>query len=196
MSVNDRFPQCETMSRRHGSPNCNFHWGYNMTRFCSFALSAVTALSLSVAPAPAAADGSDVAKVLAGLAVIGILAKAADDRRDRRKATAQTTYYPQYDSLDHRAGKRAIDGELRRLDQPRHARNFKKRPLPDRCLRVLDNDRGRDRLVYASRCLNRNYQFASRLPDYCQRFVRTSRGTRVVYGSRCLARDGWRVARR
>ena len=168
-----------------------------MTRFSSFALSAVTALGLSVAPAPASADSNDVAKVLAGLAVIGILAKVADDRRDRRKVNNQT-YYPDYGSVDNYSGRRAVEGELRRIDKPRRStqRGYKKRPLPDRCLRVLDNNRGRDRLVYASRCLNRTYQHAKKLPDHCQRFIRTSRGTRTVYGSRCLSRDGWRVARR
>lgn len=169
-----------------------------MTRFSSFALSATTALGLSVAPAPASADGDDIARVLAGLAVIGIIAKVADDRRDRRKDVSEESIYPRYGTVDHRRGVRTTDGELRRLGKPKRNRikGYKKRPLPDNCLRVVDNNRGRDRLVYVSRCLNRSYKFASKLPDHCQRFIRTYRGTRTVYGSRCLARDGWRVARR
>ena len=166
-----------------------------MKRISSIALSAVTALGIAVSPAPAAADSNDIAKVLAGLAVLGIVAKVADDRRDRRKAAAAAST-PYYGSIDHDG--RIIDGELRRIDEPRagKVRGYKKRPLPDRCLRVLENNRGRDRLVYANRCLNRNYQFASKLPEHCKRVIRTHRGDRVVFASRCLSRDGWRVARR
>ena len=169
-----------------------------MTRFSSLALSAATALGLAVTPAPAAADGDDIARVLAGLAVIGIIAKVADDRRDRRKAASQDSIYPRYGTVDNRRGIRTTDGELRRLGNPKQnrARGYKKRPLPDNCLRVIDSNRGRDRLVYVRRCLNRSYKFASKLPNHCQQVIRTYRGTRTVYGSRCLARDGWRVARR
>ena len=37
---------------------------------------------------------------------------------------------------------------------------------------------------------------ANRLPEFCKRQIRTSRGLRTVYGARCLARDGWQVTSR
>lgn len=170
-----------------------------MTRFTSFAAAAVAALGIALAPAPATADSSDIAKVLGGLAVLGIIAKAVDDRKDRKKAaraqSQQNTY--SWNNLDDRRGTRIIDGELRRVDRGRQGNQafFRDRPLPDRCLRLVDTNRN-DRLAYAKRCLNKRYEFVSQLPTFCQRQVRTSNGLRTIYGARCLARDGWKVASR
>ena len=167
-----------------------------MTRFTSLALSAVTALGLAVTPVPAAADGEDIAKALAGLAVLGLIAKTVNDRRDRREAATQSQSNIWID--EPRLG-RATDGRLRRIDEPRrnHAKRqgFKKRALPDRCLRIAETG-GRDRLVYVERCLQRNYKHADKLPGACERLIRTPRGLRTVYGARCLRRDGWKVASR
>ena len=160
-----------------------------MTNFKTLTVAAVTALGLTVTPMPAAADTSDAVKVLGGLAALAIAAKVIDDRRDRRAEQAT-----QFSVVDNRNSV----GTLRRLDRntvsTRSAR-IKRRPLPDRCLRVADTRRG-DRLVYVQRCLNNNFQFASRLPDHCQTAIRTNRGVRNVFGARCLSRDGWRVATR
>ena len=146
-------------------------------------------------PAPAHADTSDVARALAGIAAIALIAKAIDDRRDRKRSSGITAgnlgSYEQYD------GRRVIDGTIRRHD--RHLRRgghgIKKHPLPQACLRVIETSRG-DRLAYGARCVNRNFRFASRLPERCETVVRTPRGFRTVYGARCLRRDGWKVARR
>ncbi len=164
-----------------------------MLRFTKLALTGVTALGLAMTPVSASAN-EDLAKVLAGLAILGITAKIIDDRNDRRRKSTSTV--SRFDTIE--GGRRVIDGDLRRLDRDRGVRSprgARKTPLPDRCLRILDTSRG-DRLVYGERCLNRNYAFANKLPDRCERLVRTDRGLRTVYGSRCLARDGWKVARR
>ncbi len=152
-------------------------------------------MSLAMTPVSASAN-EDLAKVLAGLAVLGITAKIIDDRKDRRRNTVTTSRTSRFDTIE--GDRRIIRGDLRRPDQNRALRNTRparKKPLPDRCLRILDTDRG-DRFVYGERCLNRNYVYANRLPDRCERLVRTDRGLRTVYGARCLARDGWKVARR
>jgi len=163
-----------------------------MTNFKTLTVAAVAALGIAATPMPAAADGNDVAKVLGGLAALAIAAKVIDDRRDRRRdraeqATRQSVFKTQNDGIT-----------LRRLDRDKglaRSAKIKRRPLPDRCLRVADTRRG-DRLVYVSRCLDNNFRFASRLPDHCETSIRTRRGFRSVYGARCLSRDGWRVARR
>lgn len=170
-----------------------------MTRFANLAVSAATALSIALAPAQAnaAPDGEDIARGLAGLLVLGIVAKAASDRNDRRTRSRTVTNNRnvyEFDSIDNR-NRRIIEGDLRRIDGPKRGRGYKKARLPDRCLRIVDTGR-RDRLVYGSRCLNRSFKHASKLPDRCERLVRTRRGLRTVYAARCLARDGWRVARR
>ena len=167
-----------------------------MTRIKSLTVAAIAAFGISLTPVPAAADSSDVAKVIAGLAVLGIIAKAADDRRDRKRAAAAQSRNDWYSIEDGRR-RGVLDGELRSVDKPKKQRwtGIKRQPLPDRCLRIADTNR-RDRLVYTRHCLKRNYKYVNRLPDACERQIRTSRGLRTVYGARCLARDGWRVASR
>ena len=170
-----------------------------MNRFSKLTLSATTALSLALAPMPAAAEpgGQDIARALAGLAVLGIIAKSASNRDDRRRNSTinQNSRIPQLGSIDDRRNTRIIEGDLRRQQHSnKDKRGYKKTRLPDRCLRTIDTARN-DRLVYVSRCLERSYKFARKLPQSCERFVRTNRGLLSVYASRCLARDGWKVAR-
>ena len=166
-----------------------------MTRIKNIAIAGLAALGLTLAPVPAAADSEDVAKVLLGLAAVGLIAKAAKDRNDRNDRAVQW-----YDgSRNDRHGNRTIEGTILRPNDWRSdqsaKKKYKRRALPERCLRIVDTDR-RDRLAYERRCLNRNYKHASSLPRDCQVRVRTNRGVQVVYGARCLARDGWRVASR
>lgn len=159
-----------------------------MTNFKTFTVAAVTALGLTVSPMPAAADSSDVAKVIGGLAALAIVAKVIDDRNDGR--TNQRVFVnPSRNNLT------VSSGNLRPLNTNARLARIKRQPLPDRCLRVADTRRG-DRLVYVQRCLNNSFQFASRLPDHCATAIRTNRGVRSVFGARCLRRDGWRVATR
>lgn len=170
-----------------------------MTRFAKFALSGITALSLSLAPLPSVAgpDGEDVLKTLAGLAVLGIVANEIQDRKKKRKATAPAAnVYDPYRSIERHDQGRVIDGTLRpRHDNRGPNRGVRGARLPDQCLRILETDRG-ERLVYGQRCLTRNYIYADQLPDRCRLTVRTEHRDRRVYGARCLARDGWRVAGR
>ncbi len=168
-----------------------------MTRKNSLFVAAIAAFGISFTPVPAAADSSDVAKVLGGLAVLGIIAKVADDRRDRRKQQAVTQSQRDRQITGVHRGDDFFEGELRRPGEVRsdRRRGFKNKPLPERCQRIAATARG-DRLVYTQRCLNRHYKFASRLPEFCERRIGTNRGVRRVFGARCLRRDGWNVARR
>lgn len=155
-------------------------------------------------PVPARADGEDIAKAIAGIAAVAIIAKAIDDRKDRKSAettVSSTTRAGRFGSIEQDYpydGRRIIEGTVRPYDDrhgPKAGRGYKKLPLPESCLRWVDTGRG-DRLAYESRCLDRRYKFASKLPEQCETAVRTSRGFREVYGARCLRRDGWIVARR
>ncbi len=166
-----------------------------MTRIKNIAIAGLAALGLSLAPLPAAAeDRDDVAKALLGLAAIGLIAKAARDRDDRNDRAVQWQ-----NNSGNWQSNRTIEGRILRPNDWRDGQSakkkYKRRALPQSCLRIVDTNR-RDRLAYERRCLNRNYQHASRLPRDCQVRVRTNRGVQVVYGARCLARDGWRVASR
>lgn len=161
----------------------------------------ITALALATAGVmPAQAGNNDLAKAIAGIAAIAIIAKAVDDRSDRRKAASATVGASRLGSVEQtyrHDGRRIIDGRVRPYDNkgPKAGRGYKKQPLPQACLRVIETSR-RDRLAYGSRCLDRNFRFASKLPRQCAVAVRTNRGVRTFYGARCLDRDGWRVASR
>ena len=156
-------------------------------------------------PAQARASDEDIARALAGIAAVAIVAKIIDDRKDR-KAAAETvstsTRAGRLGSIEQTYpydGRRIIDGRVRPYDEQRHGpkagRGYKKAPLPEACLRWVETERG-DRLAYGSDCLDRRYKFASKLPQSCETVVRTPRGFQAVYGARCLDRDGWEVARR
>lgn len=176
-----------------------------MNRFTSFAAAALAATGIAFAPAPAAAASpEDIAKILAGIAIVGIIAKTVDDRNDRKKAArTEAAEFPRWTSRDDRyhGDRRIIDGTIRPYHGfndrwgPKAGRGYKKQALPEQCLLRVETERG-TRLAYGARCLDRTYRFADKLPQSCETVVRTRRGLRTVYGARCLERDGWRVARR
>lgn len=176
--------------------------GKPMNRFSTFAAAALAATGIALAPSPApAANGEDIAKIIAGIAVAGIIAKAIDDRNDRKQTSRAATAkdFGRFGSTQD--GRRSIEGKVRpyhRDDEerwPRFGKGFKNQALPEQCLVRVETGRG-DRLAYGARCLDRRYKFANKLPRSCETVVRTPRGFREVYGARCLARDGWRVAGR
>jgi len=165
-----------------------------MSRFTKFVLSGVTAISLALTPMSAAAapDGEDIAKTLAGLAILGLIANAANERRSSRSTTVRRSNNNAFSTIE---GSRVIDGKIRRPGELKHRyRGARRAALPDRCVRILTTSRG-DRTVYGGRCLSRDYIYASQLPAECKRQVRTNNNrVRTVYSPRCLRRDGWQVA--
>ncbi len=63
-------------------------------------IAGATALSLAFAGVtPAQADERDIARILAGIAAVAIIAKVIDDRRDRRAAVPAPPPPPRYDPL-------------------------------------------------------------------------------------------------
>lgn len=165
-------------------------------------LAAIAAIGLLTQPQQAsAAEGDDIARALVGIATLAIIAKAVDDRKDRKKKATtqrwraeQTQGAARFGSRDNR---RIIDGRVLPFgEKPRAGkRGYKKHALPRQCLRTVETRRG-NRPAYAARCLDRTYKFARRLPQSCEALIRTRRGVQAVYGARCLQRDGWNVARR
>ncbi len=171
------------------------------------------AAGLSAPTGSAAADGEDIAKIIAGIAALAIISEAIDDRNDR-KDTATTSQSGRriYQELDHggRPGYRpntSNRSKSRYIEEPTFGRliderrrnaarnNIRIHRLPDRCQRLVETRRG-DRLVYGARCLNRNWGYTRWLPESCKVFIDTPRGNRAAYVARCLRRDGWQVARR
>ncbi|WP_298259645.1 hypothetical protein [uncultured Litoreibacter sp.] len=131
-------------------------------------IAALLSLSLgfsAMSTAPARAD-EDVVKVIAGLALLGIIASAA--KKDKREVATQHRHRPHH-------------------TRPRHA---KKKIAPHRCLREQWTHRGvRD--VYGARCMKNNARHA--LPRNCKRTIDTRHGVRKFYTPHCLRKNGWKA---
>ncbi|PTX57757.1 hypothetical protein C8N43_2428 [Litoreibacter ponti] len=138
-----------------------------MTRQFFAALLSLSIALTAVTTAPARAD-DDIAKVLAGLVALGIIAKVINDKdKDKRvtRSHPQTHVYKPH--------------------KPRRAK-----VAPQRCLREQWTHRG-VRNVYGARCMKRHAQHA--LPQNCKREVETRNGLRRFYAPNCLRRNGWRA---
>lgn len=141
------------------------------------------ALALTALTAPARADSDDAAKALAailGLAIVGGIIH--ENRKDKshpapvtRKSPRDTVYPLQPKPLPKRV----------------HTRKL----LPQACFRTFHTVHGRQIRGFGQRCLNRNYQFAHRLPRFCATDVQTRRGWGTAYRARCLRDQGYKLAR-
>ena len=111
-----------------------------------------------------ALTAEEAAAILAGLAIVGVIASSNNNNR-ASASTRSTRYYDRYDGV--RRGQRDV--------------------LPAQCVRRFDTNRGVRNLA-VERCLQRNGVRTARLPDRCEVRVRTDRGIRAAYRQRC--RDG------
>ncbi|MBS9718040.1 hypothetical protein ACFFUT_07525 [Pseudohalocynthiibacter aestuariivivens] len=157
-----------------------------MTKSFIAAILAVSLAITGVTATQAKADGSDIAKVLLGLAIVGGIAAAVDNNNDRRAA-------------QHAPATRDRYGDRYYNDGGIHQRNYRpqnrrRAVLPAQCLRTFQTYNG-PRDAFGARCLNRNAGNI-RLPNRCARQLNTPRGTRHVYSARCLDRQGYRVSTR
>lgn len=142
---------------------------------------AVTGLSA----APARAD-EDVAKVLAGLAMLAIIGKAISDSRDDGSHVHRRAH-PQPAPPIGRPGRhpvhpRPLPPQVRRYD------------LPAQCLRRFEGYRG-DMPLLGRGCLRQRYAFADSLPYACQIQIRRHGQVRTGYELPCLRERGYRLIR-
>ncbi|RVT83170.1 hypothetical protein DXV76_13010 [Rhodobacteraceae bacterium CCMM004] len=151
-----------------------------MSRILVICLTAAALAWAPVGAGPARAADDDLAKILGGLAILGIVGKVLNDREDRKRAA-------QADTVDRDRHYR----DDRWKDRDSHAR----RTLPRECLHILDTERGLRR-VYGKRCLQRTMANAHRLPRHCERWVYAYGRERPAYGARCLRQAGWTAERR
>lgn len=153
---------------------------------------AATALGLMTAAAlPAHADnGRDLARALAAVAAIAIIAKALE----KDKAQAAPVYHappphqgPGQPGWGH--GGRPQPG----WGQPHPGQGHHAAPrLPAQCAIEFPGNRGQVHVVYAESCLRRA-GVQARLPRGCQQQVRI-RGQQVtVYPAQCLINAGFRT---
>ena len=149
----------------------------------------LTALSLALSvPTTAHAGNDDVAKALAGLALIAIVGAALSDNNGR----AQVQVTPPQTYPNRREGVRGHD-DHRRGNWGHNARRVA--PLPEACSIELSRH-GETRELYNSRCLRRTYANFDALPSDCQTTYRQNGHTRNGFNASCLRQYGFRTERR
>ncbi|SDO07261.1 hypothetical protein SAMN05216196_103263 [Lutimaribacter pacificus] len=135
--------------------------------------------------APARADGNDVAKALAGIAAVAIIAKALDDdRKDKARRHAPARAHS--------------------VRPDRHRGHVAPRPLPHRVARkqlpghcmVRVQTRHGVQNAFGQNCLQRSSRHATRLPRACAMPTRGRGHNRTFYDAGCLRSYGYSMSRR
>jgi len=163
---------------------------FHLPRLTATALAATLALTAGTA-APARADGSDVAKVLAGVATLYIIGRAlSDDDKGAAQAATRGHGNNGYGRVTPRH-----DNNGYGTVQPRGRGHDRHRAvtLPAYCAQEY-RVRGGHADFYGARCLQR--AGLTRLPARCAVEVRGQRHGRTAYSERCLLRSGYRVEAR
>jgi len=156
--------------------------------FIAVVVAASLALS-GLSATTAQAGNRDVARAIAGIAAVAIIAGALNDRNKRRTHGKVTRRYDPAPVVTPRS-------------LPRRAQ---RRALPRHCMIRAQSRHGQPRRVFGKRCLNRNYTFTDSLPRACA--VRISgqgrhgnhrHGThkRAGYSAGCLRQHGYHLAHR
>lgn len=141
-------------------------------RLVATVAAAATVLGLLAGSAiPARADNGDLAKALAAIAIVGIIAnEASKKRRQQQVYQPQPQPYPQ--PHPH--------------PQPSHAPR-----VPSVCAIEISGNSG-TATVYGESCL-RDEGFSYRLPQYCARSARIYGRNDRIYSDQCLRDAGFRV---
>lgn len=139
-------------------------------RLVATVAAAATVLGLLAGSAiPARADNDDLAKALAALAIVGIIASQVNKNRNRAQAQQPLDPYPHH-----------------RPQNSRHPR------VPSVCAIEISGNSG-TATVYGESCL-RDEGFTYRLPQHCARTARIYGRNDRIYSDQCLRDAGFRVA--
>lgn len=138
---------------------------------------------------PARADSRDLAKILAGIAAIALIAKAIDDDKDKDKDRRKRDRRPavtQHDpDLPFVPGHRTL--------QDHRAPQAEARRIPADCALEVRGG-GRSRLAYGEQCLV-SYGLR-RLPRHCAYDATIFGRADRLYPAACLREGGFRLPRR
>ncbi len=122
--------------------------------------------------APARAD-NDVGKIIAGLAVLGLIGAAIHESKKDRDEPRHVSPPPR---------PKPLPPLVRRYD------------LPAQCLRTV-RAWGHDRSVLEARCLRHNYRHVSQLPNACAIQLKNRYQDIDGYNPQCLRHQGYRLVR-
>ncbi len=141
---------------------------------------------------PAYAGEKEIARAAAAILGIAIIGKIIHDKNKRDDEREVTRRRPAPVVVPPHRPHPTV------RPRPVHPRPLPSRVdrklLPSQCFRSYDTRQGKVRM-FGQRCLQENYRFADRLPNYCAETVRTERGVRRGYDARCLRDAGYRLAR-
>ncbi|ABF65383.1 hypothetical protein TM1040_2651 [Ruegeria sp. TM1040] len=139
-------------------------------------IAAVIATALVItgfSAAPARADSDDIAKFIAGAAILGIIGAAINDhKKDRHRPP----------HVDPTPAPKPLPPRVRRYD------------LPAQCLTSI-RVHGKERNLLGMHCLRRNYTHVNTLPNRCYREFDNRTQSRRGYRPACLRQYGYRLVR-
>ncbi|AHD02501.1 hypothetical protein [Leisingera methylohalidivorans] len=142
--------------------------------------------------APARAD-EDVAKFIAGMALLGILGAAINDARKDDDHTVTRTYNPPrgHGHGDHRHNShKRYGGHVKPLPPRLHRYD-----LPAQCVRYFPRY-SRNYPLAGKGCLDRNYGYTQNLPRACKVTFWNGNRNHTGYKPRCLNQHGYRMVNR
>ncbi|MEX0302784.1 MAG: hypothetical protein AB3N24_10205 [Leisingera sp.] len=141
--------------------------------------------------APARAD-EDVAKFIAGMALLGILGAAINDARKRDDHHVTRTYNPPHNHGHgpkhhthnrHGGHVKPLPPQVRRYDLPAH------------CLKYFPRY-SRNHALVGQQCLERNYSKTHLLPQSCRVTFWNGKRHKAGYKPSCLRQRGYRLVQR
>ncbi|MFN4159314.1 MAG: hypothetical protein ACK4GO_13025 [Gemmobacter sp.] len=158
-------------------------------RFVATLAGAAAALALmTVAAAPARADdGRDLARALAAIAAVAIIAKTIDNNKKRSEPVPVEPAHGWGHSYPGH-GKPGYGRPGQGWDRDRG------QVLPAQCAIEFPGQRGRPHVVYSEPCLRRS-GINGRLPRGCEQQVRIQGRQVAVYPQACLTDVGFRLER-
>ncbi|MDB5658650.1 MAG: hypothetical protein JWS10_1265 [Cypionkella sp.] len=137
-------------------------------------LIAISLLAATAMPSHADKRSDNIAKIIAGALVIGLIAKGIDDNKDRKHHDKPK---PHHDK-----------------PKPHHQPQSSHQPrVPSVCAISIDSRSGDAVTMYSEKCLRRE-GFDYRLP-HCARDVRIYGRADRVYSAQCLRDAGFRLGR-
>lgn len=143
-----------------------------MTRITRTLTAAGIALSIAITAVGASAtqaraDNGDAARIIGGLIALYAIGQAIQHHNDNNSRVSRNYVH-----------------------RPHQPNNQRRLVAPARCF-IEGRDQNGFYRGYLRRCTQNNVARPAALPQNCLRRVETQRGTRLIYGGRCLARNGW-----
>ncbi|AFO89148.1 hypothetical protein D1822_16535 [Phaeobacter inhibens] len=150
-------------------------------KFITLIVAAAVAVT-GFSAAPARAD-EDVAKVLAGLAVLGIIGAIVKNNRDDDHPQVTRPHRPTHGRPNRPHRPKPLPPRVARYD------------LPAQCVRYFPRY-SQSRTLMGRGCLRKQYGFEHKLPRACQVTFWNGKRNRVGYRPDCLKNRGYRITRR